>query len=197
MMIRESAMAAIVKRVVLVAVDGLRSEAIERFSLFNLRRLIDRGASAMVSQTVRPDFSLACFLSLMTGVSPARHGIVDDQLIAIHLPDVSRATPFGFASREYKQAVRSVDQSIGILASLSGASSGDSLLAIVADHGTSVKCAETQSSDRGFSFVLFGKCVAGGALGGTSLLDVPATILWALGVGVPRDDLDKVCGLRV
>jgi arylsulfatase A-like enzyme len=70
----------IAKRVVLVVVDGLRPDAIERFGLSNLARIANRGASTLTARSVSPCNTLACAASLMTGVSPSEHGIENGRL---------------------------------------------------------------------------------------------------------------------
>ena len=73
-------MSSIVRRVVLVAVEGLRPESIESFSLFNTKRFIEHGASSLSARSVNPDFSFARLTSLLTGISPSRHGVLSERL---------------------------------------------------------------------------------------------------------------------
>ena len=255
-------MTASVKRVVLVAIDGLRSDAIERFSLFNLRRLAERGASTFDARSVTPDFAAARLTSLLTGVSPSAHGVITKRaglprvlgrveplarvvsgegfqvsgflpevppalasgagltgralgfqnvsckgrtssdivssalnalctqrrgLLALHLPDTARASDTSGTLLDYGDATRRIDQSVGVLASLSGAASGDSLLVIVGDHrdDNELKSSDADASDDRISVIIFGRCVSSCSLDGISLLDISPTILWALGIPIP------------
>src|SRR5689334_8442175 len=68
-----------IRRVIIVVLDGLRPDAIERFDLAHTRRLIGRGASTLRGTTVAPSITTAAMTSLLTGVSPARHGITTDR----------------------------------------------------------------------------------------------------------------------
>lgn len=75
-----------IRRVVLVVLDGLRPDAIERFDLVHLRRLMAHGASTRTATTVAPSITTAAMTSLLTGVSPMRHGITTDR---VFIPSVA------------------------------------------------------------------------------------------------------------
>src|SRR5215813_9643309 len=69
----------VVRRVVVVILDGLRPDAIQRFHLETLHRLMASGAWTLRGTTVAPSVTTAAVTSLMTGVSPAtRRELVDD-----------------------------------------------------------------------------------------------------------------------
>lgn len=68
-----------VRRVTVIVLDGLRPDAIERFSLFAVARLAARGASTMQAQSVRPSVTAAAMATLLTGASPDRHGLQSDR----------------------------------------------------------------------------------------------------------------------
>ena len=72
-----------VRRVIVVVLDGLRADAIDRFELRTLMRL--RGTAAWTTKgvTIDPSVTWAAMTSLMTGVPPELHGVVCD---SIHLP---------------------------------------------------------------------------------------------------------------
>lgn len=107
-------------------------------------------------------------------------------LVALAFPDLaSKAlTP---SSSAYADAARCIDRAIGILSSLSGASSGDSLLMIVGANRTDGRLSEPVVTLERSTFLLLmsGQCVRPRTLGSIDLLDIPPTILWALGVSVP------------
>lgn len=112
-------------------------------------------------------------------------------LIAIHFPDADRAGhEHGWMSDAYGMAARRMDQSIGILDAC-GTARGDTLLVIVADHGGGGENPRNHLSDHPFDLtiplVISGRHIAPCALGGVSLLDVPPTVLAALGIAVPRN----------
>jgi predicted AlkP superfamily pyrophosphatase or phosphodiesterase len=67
-----------VRRVTFVVLDGLRPDAIERFSLFTTARLVQRGASTLKGRAVSPSVTAAAMATLLTGASPERHGMQSD-----------------------------------------------------------------------------------------------------------------------
>lgn len=243
-------MSAVAKRVVFVVVAELRAEAIERYSLFHVGRLLARGARTSGTRAVAPDSSLSRLATILTGVSPGRHGVISDRppvqgtlnrldpigacitsegfqvsaflpdmaphekaaarfigrelgfqhlsfkgagatevvrsalnalctqrrgLIAVHLSDLTRLSGHEWMSPAYAQAAHRVDQSVGLLATLSGSSSGESLFMLLVNHGSDA------------ALGMSGPRVADREIAGTSLLDLPATILWTLGIPVPRN----------
>ena len=64
-----------VRRVVLVVLDGLRPDAIQRFKLQRVASFARRGASTLRAQTVRPSITPCAMASLLTGAAPERHGM--------------------------------------------------------------------------------------------------------------------------
>ena len=72
-----------IRRVIVVVLDGLRSDAIDAFDLHHLRGLAQRGASTLTAQTVAPSVTAAAMGSLLTGVRPERHGLTSDRF---HVP---------------------------------------------------------------------------------------------------------------
>lgn len=74
-----------VRRVVLVVLDGLRPDAIDAFDLTHIRRLAASGASTETGRTVTPSITAAAMTTLLTGLTPARHGIVSERF---HVPRV-------------------------------------------------------------------------------------------------------------
>lgn len=74
-----------VRRVVLVVLDGLRPDAIDAFDLIHIRRLAASGASTEAGRTVTPSITAAAMTTLLTGLTPARHGIVSERF---HVPRV-------------------------------------------------------------------------------------------------------------
>ena len=68
-----------VRRIPVVVLDGLRPDAIERFSLYAVARLAERGASTLRGQSVSPSVTAAAMATLLTGASPERHGLQSDR----------------------------------------------------------------------------------------------------------------------
>ena len=93
-------------------------------------------------------------------------------------------------SHEYGVAARRIDQSIGILNALSAPGIGESMLVVVADHGGGGENSRGHVSDHPLDLtvplVLAGRHIARCTIGDVSLLDIPPTILRALGITVPR-----------
>ena len=81
---------AAVQRVIVVVLDGLRPDAIDRFGLSHMRRLMAAGARSHTAATVDPSLTTAAMTSLMCGVAPARHGIASDRLF---IPRTTGLTP--------------------------------------------------------------------------------------------------------
>jgi len=61
--------------VVLVSIDGLRPDAIERYGARTLMRIAAEGAYTPDARTIQPSLTLPSHTSMLTGVSPALHGI--------------------------------------------------------------------------------------------------------------------------
>jgi hypothetical protein len=68
------------RRVVLVSVEGLRADALERWSAPTLRRLAREGGYAARALTVSPALTAPAHLSMLAGVPPEAHGILADEL---------------------------------------------------------------------------------------------------------------------
>jgi hypothetical protein len=104
-------------------------------------------------------------------------------LIALHFGDVDCAGhEHGWMSYSYGAAARRVDQSIGILNALSAPGGGESLLVVLGHH----------TCDLTIPIVIAGRQIARSTLGAVSLLDIAPTILWALGISVPRNYQGRV-----
>ncbi|HTR76985.1 MAG TPA: alkaline phosphatase family protein [Gemmatimonadaceae bacterium] len=115
-------------------------------------------------------------------------------LILLHWPDADRAGhDHGWMTPEYGAAARKMDESLARLGRLIDAPDEDgTLLILLSDHGGGGTVPNQHDSahpsDRTTFVTLAGRRVLPGALGDSiSLLDVPATVLWALGVKAPDD----------
>ncbi len=112
-------------------------------------------------------------------------------LILLHWPDADVAGhQHGWMSPQYAQAAQRMDQSLGLLASMADLD-GDpgTLLIALADHGGGGIDPRDHESDhpldRTIPLLLAGGAVVSGELDEPTLLDVPATVLWALGIAQP------------
>lgn len=66
------------RRVILVVADGLRPDAIAKFNLVSIRRMMRQGSFTLGATTVTPSVTAAAMTSLLTGITPERHGIKTD-----------------------------------------------------------------------------------------------------------------------
>ncbi|MDE3053810.1 MAG: alkaline phosphatase family protein [Gemmatimonadota bacterium] len=114
-------------------------------------------------------------------------------LVLFHWPDADRAGhEAGWMSPPYGAAARRLDAALGRLAEWTGVEDDPAtLLVALADHGGGGVDPKNHDSahplDRTIPIVLAGGGVAAGRRLGpeASILDVPATVLWALGVAAP------------
>jgi len=113
-------------------------------------------------------------------------------LIVFHWPDADRAGhAHGWMSPQYGTAARHLDAALGLLAAIADVQTDRSTVLIaLADHGGGGVCRTHHDSahrhDRTIPIVVVGGSVQPGALRrSASLLDVPATVAWALGVAPP------------
>ena len=113
-------------------------------------------------------------------------------LILLHWPDGDAAGhAHGWMSDGYADAVRGMDRAVGKLVSMLDLDDPQTLLIALADHGGGGKVVDHHDSthplDQTIPIIFAGGAVRRGDLGqGSSLLDVPATIAWALGIPRPE-----------
>ena len=87
------------RRVVLVSVDGLRGDALERYEPPTLVRLAEEGASTTRARTVVPSLTTPAHLSLFSGVTPEVHQNWSEELV--FTPAMAELDPlFRHAGRE-------------------------------------------------------------------------------------------------
>ena len=67
--------AAVARHVVVISIDGLRADAIERAGAETIAGLMREGAWSLRAQTILPSKTLPSHTSMLTGVEPAVHGI--------------------------------------------------------------------------------------------------------------------------
>jgi arylsulfatase A-like enzyme len=70
-----SADRAVTRHVIVISVDGLRPDAIERFGARTLTRLIDQGSASLTASTILPSKTLPSHTSMLTGTEPDAHGV--------------------------------------------------------------------------------------------------------------------------
>jgi arylsulfatase A-like enzyme len=83
--------------VVIISIDGLRPDAIERVGARNLQRLMREGAWSLRAETILPSKTLPSHTSMLTGVTPAVHGITWNEDESGHTGTVGVPTIFDLA----------------------------------------------------------------------------------------------------
>lgn len=71
-------MPTVIRRVIIVVLDGLRPDAIDAFDLSNIRAMALSGAATMSARTVSPSCTWPAMTSLLSGMPPDTHGILRD-----------------------------------------------------------------------------------------------------------------------
>lgn len=125
-------------------------------------------------------------------VSAAQPALADGRegLLVMHWPDADRAGhQFGWPSPAYLRAARLLDQCLGALETFIRFGR-ETLLIVVADHGGggTKRCDHDTDHplNRTIPIILAGGCVQTTTLlPDSSLIDIPATVLYALGVPIP------------
>ena len=74
------------ERVVIISIDGLRPDAIEKAGAENLLKLIARGTWCPKAETVRPSITLPSHTAMFTGLDYKRHGVSWNNYRPGHIP---------------------------------------------------------------------------------------------------------------
>lgn len=88
---------AVTDHVIVISIDGLRADAIEKAGATTLQRLMREGAHSLEARTILPSITLPSHTSMLTGATPEMHGVLwnDDRLEEIGVIDTP--TIFGVA----------------------------------------------------------------------------------------------------
>jgi phosphopentomutase len=119
-------------------------------------------------------------------------------LILFHWADADRAGhEFGWMSPEYGDAARRLDATLALLTATTGAESDPhTLLIALADHGGGGLVPDHHEGDHPLNSTIPLLLIGGGLrprqLTGASLLDVPTTVAWALGVAPDQSYVGRV-----
>jgi Type I phosphodiesterase / nucleotide pyrophosphatase len=171
-----------------VTAAGLPSLGVVRQVPWLIKPLARRIVNALgVSSAI---FAPANARSLLDAALPALR-TQRDGLIILHWPDcdaIGHRT--GWMSPAYLAAVGQMDRALGVLRRELAGTRDDTLLIALADHGGGGRVATHHDSahplDCTIPVFFDGACVTPQVLpSGLSILDVPATVLWALGLPVP------------
>lgn len=66
---------AVTEHVLVISIDGLRPDAIDKYSAATLQRLMREGSYTLNAKTIMPSRTLPSHTSMLTGVEPDEHGI--------------------------------------------------------------------------------------------------------------------------
>jgi arylsulfatase A-like enzyme len=107
----------ITEHVLIISIDGLRPDAIVAYGLPTLQRMMSEGSHSLEAATVLPSSTLPSHTSMLTGVSPAVHGITWNthvrRLGVVRVPtifDLARAEGTGVAAIYAKSKLRHLDR---------------------------------------------------------------------------------------
>ncbi len=89
--------AAVTTNVLLVSIDGLRPDAIERFAAEHLQRLMREGSYSLSARTILPSKTLPSHTSMLTGEPPEDHGVLWNDVMSAQTDVVETPTVFGVA----------------------------------------------------------------------------------------------------
>ena len=93
-----AALAAPVKHVVIISIDGGKPSVMRESAMPNLMRMVQEGAHTWNAQTVMPSVTLVSHTSMLTGVSPSKHKVLWNDWQPKRGP-VKVPTVFGLAKR--------------------------------------------------------------------------------------------------
>jgi predicted AlkP superfamily pyrophosphatase or phosphodiesterase len=87
----------VTRNVVLVSIDGLRPDAIERFGAVTLQRLIREGSASLAARTIDPSKTLPSHTSMLSGEPPDEHGVLWNNVLSAETDEVGFDTVFSVA----------------------------------------------------------------------------------------------------
>jgi predicted AlkP superfamily pyrophosphatase or phosphodiesterase len=85
------------RNVVLVSIDGLRPDAIARFTAPTLQRLIKEGGYSLSAHTIMPSTTLPSHTSMLSGEPPDEHGVFWNNVTSAKADVVNFPTVFSVA----------------------------------------------------------------------------------------------------
>ncbi len=87
----------VTRHVVVMSIDGLRPDAIDRFSAPTLQRLVREGSYTLAASTIMPSKTLPSHTSMLTGELPERHHVLWNNVATAEADHVGLPTIFGVA----------------------------------------------------------------------------------------------------
>jgi arylsulfatase A-like enzyme len=88
---------ALTRNVVLVSIDGLRPDAIDRFAAPTLQRLMREGSYSLSARTILPSKTLPSHTSMLSGEPPTEHGVLWNNVTSAEKDVVDFPTVFSVA----------------------------------------------------------------------------------------------------
>lgn len=92
-----TAPAGVTKNVILVSIDGLRPDAIDRFAAPTLQRLMREGSYSRSAKTIMPSTTLPSHASMLSGEPPDEHGVLWNNVTSAKTDVVTFSTVFSVA----------------------------------------------------------------------------------------------------
>jgi predicted AlkP superfamily pyrophosphatase or phosphodiesterase len=89
--------ASVTRNVVVVSIDGLRPDAIEKFGATNLQRLIQEGSFTLAASTITPSKTLPSHTSMLTGEGPDRHHVLWNNVTSAQRDEIELPNIFSVA----------------------------------------------------------------------------------------------------
>ena len=90
---------AVTEHVIVISIDGLRADAIERAGATTLQRLMREGAHSLEARTILPSITLPSHTSMLTGATPEMHGVLWNDERLDEMGVIETPTIFGVARR--------------------------------------------------------------------------------------------------
>ena len=103
--IHQTPSASVSRHVVVVSIDGLRPDAIDTYGAPTLQRLIHEGSYTLSGRTIDPSKTLPSHTSMLTGLTPDRHGVMWNTVATADAESIQLPNVFGLArARGYSTA---------------------------------------------------------------------------------------------
>jgi predicted AlkP superfamily pyrophosphatase or phosphodiesterase len=89
--------ASITRNVILVSIDGLRPDAIDKFAAPTLQRLMREGSYSLSARTIMPSSTLPSHTSMLSGEPPEQHHVTWNNVVTAEKDVVEFSTVFSVA----------------------------------------------------------------------------------------------------
>lgn len=90
---------AVATNVIVVSIDGLRPDAITAFRAPTLQRLMREGSYSLSASTINPSKTLPSHTSMLTGLTPDRHGVFWNNVTSAERDTIEMPNIFSIARR--------------------------------------------------------------------------------------------------